>query len=209
MYSITNGSLEFFQRFTNTTFKDTLTPGTQQTRSSPVVHKIMFHLYVLWLAFTYPIRRTYTANTCGHRTKKTGRIRAHGERIVMSIPLAKNGNPNYCLECIRKMSIRCAWCTHPIHVGDPVTLYLPQDSFEVPTHAVRYHENKDHFVGCLRWGCAHSGIDRQGFWVPPGKVERVPSPLEVMLSANNDHECSAVIVNDLSNPRDLGTIVNS
>jgi hypothetical protein len=142
--------------------------------------------------------------------QKTGKITSHGESRTMSMPLSENGNPDYCLECIAKMSIRCAWCESSIHIGDPVTLYIPQESYQVPGHAVRYDKDERRFVGCLGWNCACSGADRQGFWIPPGKVYRVPSPiemhmLEMLMSSGNDDK--AVVVRDLSDPSDLGKVI--
>ncbi len=154
------------------------------------------------LNLSHPFRKTYTANICGHHTKKTGCITPFSETLTMSMPLEENGNPDYCLECIAKMSIHCAWCEAPIDIGDPVTLYTPQEHFLLPEHAVRYHDDPRHFVGCLRWDCADGGIDRAGFWMPPGKVHRVPSPLEMVLTSGN-----AVIVNNLHDPNDLGEII--
>jgi hypothetical protein len=121
------------------------------------------------------------------------------------MPLSENGNPDYCLDCIAKMSIKCAWCENSIHVGDPVTLFIPKESYKVPEHAVRYDKDERLLIGCLGWNCAGSGIDRQGFWMPPGRVERIPSPIEILLSGESKGK--AIIVNDLSNPNDLGKIV--
>lgn len=167
--------------------------------------KIQYHLQVLWLFLSFPFRKTYTTNICRHRTKKTGRFTSLGEKYTMSMPLSENGNPDYCLSCIEKMSIKCAWCGNPIHVGDPVTLYIPRESYVIPEHAVRYDEDESHLVGCLGWDCAHTGMDRQGFWIPPGKVARVPSPIEIFMSERN--EGKVVIIRDLSDPNDLGQVI--
>lgn len=169
------------------------------------MQKILYYLWVMWLTVSIPIRKTYTATTCGHQTKKTGKISPDSESSIMSMPLSKNGNPDYCLDCLGKMSIKCAWCKNPIHIGDPVTLYIPEESFEIPKHAVKYHEDERCLVGCLGWDCASSGADRQGFWVPPGKVERVPSPMGLLMSDGNSGR--AIIVDDLSNPSDLGRLI--
>ena len=102
----------------------------------------------------------------------------------------------YCSDCLVKMSIRCAWCGKSILVGSPITLNTPiRKNFKVPDYAVVYKENPLQLVGCLRWECADTGLDRAGFWVVPGKVHRVVSPLE-MLMATED----VVIVNDLADP---------
>lgn len=161
-----------------------------------------YYLQVVWLALSYPFRKTYIANVCRHRTKKVGKVTSHGESYMMSMPLSDNGNPNYCLDCIAKMAIRCAWCGNSIHVGNPVTLYIPQESYQVPEHAVRYSEDRRRLIGCLGWNCAGTGADRQGFWVPPGKVERVLSPIEILMSKGNQGKM--VIIEDLSDPGDSG-----
>jgi len=94
-----------------------------------------------------------------------------------------NGEVEYCLGCLGKMTILCAWCKEPIFIGEPVTLYTPRDG-SVPNHAKIHDENLLQLVGCLRWNCAESGADRAGFWMPgedgEGKVERVPTPLEIV-----------------------------
>ncbi|NTW30199.1 MAG: hypothetical protein HGA33_02895 [Candidatus Moranbacteria bacterium] len=91
------------------------------------------------------------------------------------------------------MAIRCAWCGKPIFIGDPVTLYSPNEGFEIPEYAVRYSEDPLRLVGCLRWDCADSGIDRSGFWMPPGEVMRVMSPIEQVLATG-----TAAIVSDVN-----------
>lgn len=169
------------------------------------MHKMLYHLWSLWLILSHPFRRTYTANVCGHRTKRAGKTASYGQESLNSMALSENGKPDYCLECLAKMAIRCAWCGKPICIGEPVTLYAPKETFRVPKHAVRYDRDERYLVGCLGWNCAATGADRQGFWVPPGKVARVLSPIEMlMLGGNGD---GMVIVNDLSDPNDLGEIV--
>ena len=145
------------------------------------MHKILYCLQVAWLTVSYRLRRTYLANMCGEKTKKTGEILSCGESLIISLPLSRNGNPDYCLSCVAKMSIKCAWCGNLIHIGDPVTLYLPQESFKIPEYAVRYDKDERCLVGCLGFECTTTGADRQGFWVPPGKVKRVASPIETMV----------------------------
>ncbi|MDO8486468.1 MAG: hypothetical protein Q7S77_02120 [Candidatus Staskawiczbacteria bacterium] len=103
----------------------------------------------------------------------------------------------YCADCLVKMSIRCAWCGKSIKIGDPVTLNTPtKKSFQIPSYAVRYGETYPiRLIGCLRWDCADSGADRAGFWVTPGKVYRVLSPMEMVMATGG-----CVIINDLTNP---------
>lgn len=94
----------------------------------------------------------------------------------------------YCHACIGKMAIRCVWCASPILPGHRVTLYLTSPDTQVPEYAVPYvHPGMERvpwrsYVGCLT--CARDGIiDAQGVWVPPGKVERIPSMTEVAVEA--------------------------
>jgi len=148
----------------------------------------------------------YTATKCGHRTKQTGNITAFGRTIIISMPKNKKGSVDYCLECIGKMTIQCAWCRNPIFIGNPITLYSPgphgelffsseepsevqkerrDGDFIIPDHAIAYSENPPVLVGCLRMNCADTGADRAGFWMPgedgKGAVQRVPTVYELML----------------------------
>jgi hypothetical protein len=171
------------------------------------MNSLLFYLQLFWAAITKPVKKTYKANVCSHETNKSGRISSLGRISLMKMPLSENGNPDYCLECIGKMAIECAWCKEPISIGDPVTLYIAneENASELSEHAVRYAEDPQCVVGCLRWNCGQSGIDRQGFWMPPGQVERIPSPLEMMMTPGN--EGKAVIIGDLSDPNDKGKLI--
>ncbi|MFA6493061.1 MAG: hypothetical protein WCV58_02920, partial [Patescibacteria group bacterium] len=115
-----------------------------------------------------------------------------------------NGQPDYCIECLLKITIRCTWCGEPIFPDSPITLYSASDkTFEPPKHAVYYWDGKRRcFVGCMRFNCAESGADRAGFWVPPGVVKRVASPLELALSSG-----STVVVSDLSDQNEEPTLI--
>jgi hypothetical protein len=152
-----------------------------------------------------PFRKTYTATVCGHRTKKVGLVQALPHARVVEVPPTASGVPEYCLACLASMTIKCAWCGGPIHVGDPVTLHAPRKAARVPKHAVAYHEDPQRFVGCLSWNCKSLGVDRQGFWMSPGCVLRVPSPLELLASGGG--AARAVTVGDLRNPHDLGRLI--
>lgn len=127
----------------------------------------------------------YTASKCGHRTKRTGPVSAYEHIITMRMPRNDGGTMDYCLDCIGKMTIRCAWCDTPIFISSPVTLYTPRDDFQVPEYAVVYGEKPLQLVGCLGWNCAESGADHAGFWLPgedgTGCVQRVPTLWEKML----------------------------
>lgn len=150
----------------------------------------------------------YAAQKCGHRTKRSGPVSAFGRTITTKMPMNKNGSVDYCLDCIGKMAIRCAWCGDQIFIGNPITLYSPgprtgffsseepseaqrarkQDDLVVPDGAVVYHENPLTLVGCLGWNCADTGADRAGFWLPDengkGRVHRVQTAYEAILGAD-------------------------
>lgn len=135
-------------------------------------------------------RRTHTATICKHRTKIKGVITAFGENSTLTMP----NPPEYCLRCIEKMSIRCAWCGKSITIGDGITLYSPKLGCEIPAHAVKFSDDPQCLVGCLRWNCCISGADINGSWVPPGKVEYSPSPMELALITGK-----TVFVSQMSN----------
>lgn len=118
------------------------------------------------------------------------RVKVFGE-VAYSQFLLKR--PDYCHECLAKMSVKCAWCGKPILVDDPITLYTPRKKdFKVPEYAVVYRKDPLQLVGCLRFSCADSGIDRSGFWIKPGRVYRVASPMEMALASDD-----VVICNDI------------
>lgn len=143
--------------------------------------KVPYVFQAIAITVSRSFRKTHTANICGHVTKKKGFIKYGDSTVIMEMPLEDNGHPDYCLDCISKMTIRCAWCGEPIVIGSPITLYLPTEGLDIPDHAVRYSEGKEQaLVGCLRWDCAHLA-NMSGYWMPPGEVERVISPLELCI----------------------------
>jgi hypothetical protein len=158
-----------------------------------------------WLKIFSFLTRTHIANKCGHRTRRAGWAKAFRERYFVEMPLAVNGSPDYCLACIGSMAILCAWCGRDIHIGEPITLYTPRDKhFVLPEHAVRHREEPLQVVGCLRWGCAETGGDRAGFWVPPGEVLRVPTVFEQLLGSDDS---DAVVIADVGDLHDVGTVI--
>ena len=157
----------------------------------------MFSISALWNF------RSFKAAKCSHRTKRRGPVRAFGKTIRTTMPKNKDGSVDWCLDCLGKMAIRCAWCGHPIFVGDPITLYTPSDkNFKTPDYAVVYKKEPLTLVGCLGWNCADTGADRAGFWVPgndgKGMVERVPTAFELM-AQNPGHD---VIINNAGDPKE-------
>ncbi len=162
--------------------------------------KIKFRLKSFFSRFG----KIYVANLCKHPTRVSGEIKSFSETCFMEMPLSENGCPDYCLNCISNMTIRCAWCGTPIFIGDPITLYEPADQYQIPNYSVKFLESKiEYLVGCLRYDCAISGADRKGFWMPPGEVLRVPSPMEIVMSGVG----KIVICHNLSDPNDLGKII--
>ena len=141
--------------------------------------------FFLRLSSLSPFR--FTATKCGHRTKRCGAVSAFGRSIIVKMPVREDGSVDYCLDCIGKMAIRCAWCGNPIFIDDSVTLYTPRGDFQVPDHATVYREKPLQLVGCLGWNCADSGADRAGFWMPgengKGCVQRMETPHEMILRA--------------------------
>jgi len=121
--------------------------------------------------------------SCGHETLKKDKVTAFGKSAVIKIPIV-DGKTDYCHRCLEKMAIKCAWCGNVIFIGSPVTLYMAtKKDFKIPEHAVIYNENPLQLVGCRR--CAELGsADWMGYWVPPGKVQRVMSPTEVAIQSN-------------------------
>lgn len=126
-----------------------------------------------WFVVSYVFGKTYISNICEHATKKIVRVKEGKKRKgFVTIPLSENGSPDYCICCMNKMAIRCAWCGESIHIGDPVTLSWPADdgSFKIPDYAVKYGEG-DQLVVCLRRGCGEY-MCRYGFWMAPGVVRK-------------------------------------
>ena len=159
---------------------------------------VLSTLEKIWVFFSSIFRTKYIANKCGHTTKSKGFMKYGDHTTTMTMPLAENGKPDYCIQCISNMSIRCAWCGGPIAISSPITLYIPNDSFEVPDYAVTYSGGESiALVGCLRWNCADGGFDRAGFWLTgeggKGCVQRVPTVIETLLA--NPH-ASMIIVQD-------------
>lgn len=124
------------------------------------------------------IEEKVIAEECGHLTPVRRRITAFGETRELKLR-DENKNPLYCLRCLEKMVIRCAWCGRAIFPWDPITLCTPKEDFELPSYAVVYSEDPVQLVGCLRMDCAPTAALRAGFWVPPGQVFRLRSPLEM------------------------------
>lgn len=116
-----------------------------------------------------PFRKKIRAK-CGHMTAFIGEMSAFGRRSVYEIK--KQEEIEYCIACLERMAICCAWCGETIFIGDPITLYITDNkNFTGHPFSVLYNEETGERVGCLKWDCADSGADRAGFWIP-GKDRR-------------------------------------
>lgn len=158
-----------------------------------LVRAFSCHLHSFLSLFRRP-----TANICGHKTEMSGIILVRGKMYDMSMPQSDNGLPDYCLNCIAEMSIRCAWCGGNITIGDPVILGVPDQGFKVPEYAVYHHEaGQSALVGCIKGECSDSIMLVSGIWMPPGIVLRVPSPLQLCIQGVNGEGPSMVIVDNV------------
>lgn len=167
-------------------------------------HQIILVVFVVGMFFVvvqyFWKNRKIQTTECGHKTKIEDWVEAFGEKTKIKVPVT-NGKTLYCHKCLEKMTIQCAWCELPIFIGSPVTLYSPRDKEKsMPKHAVLHNKEYNFYVGCLRWECAHTVADRCGFWYPPGKVNRVPSPIEMCLQDMEQGGDGVIIVSDLSRP---------
>jgi len=164
--------------------------------------------------------KRYVAGICKHETKGAGEISAFDETQLIKMPLNDGGVPDFCLDCISKMAIQCAWCGEPITIGSPIALYTPSDlaSVKLDLKIHQHNDDPNQFVGCLRWDCAECGGDRAGFWYPDtalpftcprGRVHRVASPIEMMLQSSMDGGGrGAVVVVDLNDPKNTGKLID-
>lgn len=134
---------------------------------------------------------------CGHETSTQCEVDICGHKVLLGLHEGTK-SPTHCLNCYAKMCIICGWCRLPILIDHPITLYTPRDpNWQLPEGARWYDESKRIVVGCLRWSCADTGADRSGFWVLPGKVQRVVSPFEECMMTHN-----MVITSDLSDKKE-------
>lgn len=130
----------------------------------------------------FDIFKKKTAAACGHEARMKDRISAFGESCESKI-LIVDGKIEYCHRCLEKMAIKCAWCGKVIFVGMPITLYCAKEDFILPESAVWFNEELRQPIGCGQ--CAELGpADWMGYWVPPGRVYRVISPTEFVISSN-------------------------
>jgi hypothetical protein len=109
---------------------------------------------------------------CGHMTRRKGKVRAFGYKMITTIRMDV---VEYCHDCLGEMACQCAWCGKPIFIGDPLTIMIPaanEEKMVLPKAAVIYSSDPLQLVGCMRHGCcADTAADCMGIWMPPGVVQ--------------------------------------
>lgn len=108
--------------------------------------------------------RTYVASVCGHTTKLTAILHAFDDQAEVDLPQNDRQLPMFCASCVVKRSIRCAWCSRAIFVGDPVTLHQTYDDFPVPLESHVFSTDPLRLVGCMHPDCADKSDPMSGFW---------------------------------------------
>lgn len=117
------------------------------------------------------VNRKIPATKCGHRTYMSGSVMVFGKHVAFRLPV-KDGQTDYCLRCIGKMSIRCAWHGEPIVIGDAVTLRQPIAGRTLVDTGGCKSDEAGRYLGCLKCGCLRS--DGKGLWVLPGRAQILP-----------------------------------
>jgi hypothetical protein len=113
------------------------------------------------------------------------------------MPLSNNDCPDYCLDCVSKMSIRCAWCAEPIHVGDEISFYSPIEPYLSRRSPIIGHTKVGgRYIGCTKCKLQKSDSGPSGIWSLPGKVLAYPI-----------NETKELPIKSISNPSDLGKLV--
>ncbi len=154
---------------------------------------------------------------CGHKFLPKDEITALGRTITTGVPLDENGSTPYCHCCLAEMVVPCAWCHEPIFIGNPITLYIITEKKlkneygfsdqemeqykkdgELPDGSIIYKASNGWLtlVGCGYTDCADTGADYSGTWMPPGKVERFASMIELGMQSN----ANAVFAENCSKP---------
>jgi hypothetical protein len=121
---------------------------------------------------------------CGHETETKGKVEVIDEKGGRKIITIENiRNPDLCIKCLGKTIIRCAWCGGYILPTDSITLFTPSEDFNIPKYSVRWEKNPSYLIGCSRSECCTNEHDLAGWWVIPGKVQRIAAPI----SYNSDY----------------------
>lgn len=170
----------------------------------PVFSNLVSKGYYQWQKVECNLYRTLGRNhkcACGHTAKRKTVITVHDVQHVYIL----NKKREYCPQCWKKAVIKCAWCGKTIFPGDPITLCAPTDEdCEFYPHAVIYKTTPClQVVGCLSSHCCNVFADRSGFWIMPGKVQRIISPIEMALGLLNDYEYRSIFIGDLADPKNI------
>lgn len=123
--------------------------------------------------------RMIPATKCGHKTRISGSVVIFGKHVAFRLPV-KDGQTQYCLECIGKMAVRCASCGEPVIVGDTVTLRAPIAGRRLVESNGCKSDGAGRYIGCYR--CGHTRSDGVGFLVIPGKVRIIPHVNEPVIA---------------------------
>lgn len=117
---------------------------------------------------------------CGHWGKLKTHMTIFGKTGCYEIPEGEVGE-HVCVDCFKKMVIRCPWCGGPIFPGDEVTSGpLPSGiNLHRSIVVINRQEMGRRAIGCNNWHCGKNGRVRAGKWVRPGMVEEVIEPLNL------------------------------
>ncbi len=107
----------------------------------------------------------FKATKCGHFTKNKGFVSAFGETITTKMPVQSDGSYEWCLSCIEKMAIKCAWCNKGIMIGDIVTVSAIDSHPHLHKNLVFVKEETEALLGCLRESCGLAS-EAGGRWIP-------------------------------------------
>jgi hypothetical protein len=141
--------------------------------------KLYAWFFKKWVEYNKP--KKHLAH-CGHECSQNETMTAFGETIESYVSTSE-GYIKYCHKCLEKMAILCPWCNRPIFIGDAITLHTPNNTNFVISEGVEvYQKDPLQLIGCQRSDCAKSMSDYCGQWIPPGKVWRYQSAIEVAIS---------------------------
>lgn len=134
--------------------------------------------------FFIVIFRKKVVSKCGHTTYlKDVVVYDEIPRIIK----INTQTPRYCHKCLQKMTIRCAWCGNPIFIGDRITINSPQETFVIPSYAIKRATYPNGLIGCTRMSCCDMIGEMIGFWMPPGKVELTEEYKNALGLIKNNH----------------------
>lgn len=107
------------------------------------------------------VNRKIPATKCGHRTYMSGSVVIFGKHVAFRLPV-KDGQTQYCLECIGQMTVYCHRCLKRVLVGDELGWVRKS-----PAAAEEGAYNR--YTCCLKCGSGQAGV-----WVIPGRVKILP-----------------------------------